>query len=68
MKANYGGQINGQGIGADLQRMRKIKGVSLDALAEKTGVSFYVIRNIEQGYVNAPDPEVIRKLKAALES
>lgn len=65
-ESNYGSQISGQEIGAELQRLRKAKGVALKKLAELSGVSFYVIRNIENGYVNAPDPAVVAKLKDVL--
>jgi len=66
MGSDYEGQINGQELGTEIQRLRKKIGLSLKELAEQAGVSWYAIRNLEHGVVNRPKPEVIKALMGVL--
>lgn len=67
MKPTYKEQITGHEIADEIKKLRLTKGLTLKDLALQTGLSVFLIRNLEDGYVNAPNPEVVRKLKDVLE-
>jgi len=50
----------------ELRRLRKLKGLSQQDLAAKSGVSQYTITEIETGRRSDPRPSTLRKLAKAL--
>lgn len=50
-----------------IQRRREAAGLSLGALARKIGVPPSTVMRLERGEVEAPDPDKLERLAAALE-
>jgi len=65
-KPNYQAQIDSQNLGQKILQARQRKNLSRDKLADLSGVSFYVIRSIEQGTASKPDPLKIQAILKAL--
>ncbi|MBY6092201.1 helix-turn-helix domain-containing protein [Maritimibacter alkaliphilus] len=64
-----GGPVNANGeeasVGATLRRLRKAKGMSLQALADESGVSVGMISQVERGLAN-PSIKLLTSLRRAL--
>lgn len=66
-ETNYNAQIDGQTLGQEILHARLRQNISRQSLAKLARVSFYVIRSLEQGTVNNPNPDNVKAIKKALE-
>lgn len=61
------GSENAKQLGDFVRRQRHAKGVSLEGLAEQTGIPHSTISRIETGKFDAPRPDKLGRLAAALD-
>jgi transcriptional regulator with XRE-family HTH domain len=55
------------GIGAQLQRVRRLRGLSLKAVAEPADISPAYLQKLERGLVKSPSPHVLYALANVLD-
>jgi HTH-type transcriptional regulator, competence development regulator len=54
-------------LGSQLQRVRKLRGLSLKAAAEPAGISAAYLQKLERGQVKSPSPNVLFRLGGVLD-
>jgi HTH-type transcriptional regulator, competence development regulator len=55
------------GLGAQLQHVRKLRGLSLKAAAEPAKISAAYLQKLERGQVKSPSPNILYRLGMALD-
>lgn len=53
-------------LGSQLQKVRKLRGLSLKAAAEPAGISAAYLQKLERGQVKSPSPNVLFRLGEVL--
>lgn len=54
-------------LGAQLQRVRRLRGLSLKAAAEPAGISATYLQKLERGLVKSPSPNILYRLGEMLD-
>ncbi len=54
-------------LGAQLQQVRRLRGLSLKAIAEPAGISAAYLQKLERGQVKSPSPNVLYRLGEVLD-